>query len=205
MRFPTEDGRDRRMPPADDEHTLRLAPEFFRLPVGSYDSTVRIHKDNHFSRGIAMKMTKRMKEDLLFLRKCYEILRKYWGKEGVARFAKIKTDLDQEVESMLGKPMPEVSAYITKSFLEWGWDAEKINQWFASKKSPFRNNVQLGEQELADVLVAELSLLKLTVTLQNNGMSFEDARPLVTATLMGGRPSYHQLINLLDGKKGRRL
>ena len=140
-----------------------------------------------------------MREDLLFLRKCHEILRKYWGKEGVDRFAKIKTDIDQEVESMLGKLMPEASAYITKSFTAWGWDTDKINQWFASQKSPFRNNVQLGEQELADVLVAEFSLIKLTVTLQNNGMSFEDATKLVTATLMGGRPSYRQLRDLIDG------
>ena len=147
-----------------------------------------------------MKMSKQIKEDLMFLRKAQMILHKYWGNEGVDRFAKIKTDIDGEVESMLGKPLHEVKAYILKSFTAWGWNTNKINTWFDGQKSPFRNNIQLGEQDLADVHVAEFGLFKLAITLQNSGMAFRDANHLVTATLMGRRPSFRQLEDLIDGK-----
>ena len=147
-----------------------------------------------------MKITKQMKEDLIFLRKAQMILRKYWGNEGVDKFAKIKTDIDGEVESMLGKSLHEVKAYILKSFTAWGWDTDKINTWFDGQKSPFRNNIQLGEQDLADVHIAEFGLVKLAQTLLNSGMAFRDANHLVTATLMGSRPSYRQIVDLIEGK-----
>jgi hypothetical protein len=146
-------------------------------------------------------MSKQMKEDLMFLRKAQMILHKYWGNEGVDRFAKIKTDIDSEVESMDRKPLHEVKAYILKSFTAWGWDTDKINTWFDGQKSPFRKNIPLEEQDLAKLLVAEFWLFKLAQMLLNSEMTFRDANHLVSATTMGDRPSFRQIQDLIDGKR----
>jgi len=139
-------------------------------------------------------MTKQMKEDAVLFQKAVGILHKYWGKEGEDRFGKMQVEIDRELQFLIGKPIHELRACISKYFTALSLDSDKINKWLDRRqKNPFGTNIHLEENELADSLLAEFALFKLAIALHNSGISHGDVTELVTATFIARRPQYRNL------------
>ena len=134
-----------------------------------------------------MKMTKQMQKDFKFLKDTQKMLISYWGGNGFENFAKIGQDLETELESLYEQNLEHVTSYLLEYFKKRSWSEEKISRWMDGKSSPFRKGLRVKDEELAQVLVAEFTLIRLADVLQTFGLPQEAITTLITAYFIAGR------------------
>jgi hypothetical protein len=120
-----------------------------------------------------MKMTKQMQEDFKFLKDTKKMMVSYWGEKGFEIFSGIHQDIEAELAPLYEQSLEQVTSYVLAYFRKYNWPEEKISRWLAGKKSPFRKGLQVNDEILPQVLVAEFSLIRLGDVLLTLGLPLE--------------------------------
>jgi hypothetical protein len=132
-------------------------------------------------------MTKQMQKDFRFLKDTQKMLVSYWGKKGPEIFSQMQQRVDEELAPLYEQSLEQVTGYMMEYFKEHAWHDEKISRWLEGESSPFRKGLKLKDEDLARLLVAEFSLIKLGDVLVTFGLPKQAVETLATAIFIAHR------------------